>query len=562
MKLKILAIFSQYSVFIIALISLLIACLIQSSILFNQYAFEGDSITEVYGGNISLLPPNPNDVMAMYSDWLVPIGTKIIYVLGSRVVPAGIIAKFIPLLTSVFSMVLLYHIVLFMTGEKRYAFYGVSCALLSVWFLRERQIFGAGDSEDISILLFICFVYLFIKKKWLWMAALFVIESLFYPPTFLHSAISIGLWFFLTRSAHGKISIPKKHFTLLVCAAFVSCGYLLMRYEIMRPPVIGAALTTEEGRNAGELRTDSRTPIFGQKDTILSRIKNDMTGIGWDAVWQYSFPWLCVLLFCFLNKPYRHANFLMIRAELVCYLIAGFLLCIVANGLLFKLYMPSRYIQHQLNIFVQIILAIFLLNLNRFLFFSKKPFFYYFLISIYITGLSLVTIPHFGSHAENYSDRRNLIHAVRQLPSNSFIAGNPDDMTDIAYLGNRRVYLTYKMSTDVFWKSYQKKMTKMTLDFFNAYYSDSLTDVIKFCHDYSVSHIIVEARHFSPEYLDGEEIFYPPYDVFISKLDKGRRFLFQKIPNSWCAWRDENICIVDVAKIRSRRDDNIRYDGK
>jgi len=535
----------------LAVLSLVAACLVQAPILFDRGAFDGDATPEVYWAQTSRLEENDHDLMAVYSDWLVPPGTKMLYGLGSMVADPVFVAKAIAVTASVLSILLLYLIALSLTKKASAAFLGSICALLSVWFLRERQIFGAGGSEDISILLMMLFVYSFIRRKWSWVSILLISQALFYPPLFLHSALALALWSFWKRSSSKEVLWHKGPARLLIGVALLCLGFLVLRYEVMRPPAIGISVSVEEGREIGELH--SRTAIFGDRDTLLTRITNEFTGIGWDAVWMYVLPWLLVLSLGFFNRRYRASIKKGTGEELICFLTAGILLCVTANFVLFKLYHPSRYVQHPLNIFIQFLAVLLLFNLDQWAFFAKRRALRFIIVALYVGGLGAVTIPRFGCHVENYY-RPGLIEAVRGLPAGSFIAGHPSQITDVVYLGRKRIFLTYKMSTDVFWRSYHRHMSQRTFDLFAAYFSDSLEEVIRFCDLYGITHLIVSEGHFDPGYWGQRAVYYPPYDKFIDPLLRKRGFFVLKdAPDGWRAWEGEGMYILDVDKMRQEK---------
>jgi len=542
---------SAYLFWALAVLALAVACLVQAPILFAPSAFDGDATPEVYWAQTSRLEKNDQDLMAVYSDWLVPPGTKTVYRLGSLVAAPVFVAKTIAVTASVLSILLFYLIALNLTKKAPYAFWGSVCALLSVWFLRERQIFGAGGSEDISILLMMLFVYAFVRQRWSWVAVLFVCQVLFYPPLFLHSSLALLLWSVWKRSSPEKAAWKRSQARLLIGVALLCLAYLVVRYEFMRPPAIGVPLSTQEGREIGELH--SRTVVFADQDTLVTRFKNDYTGIGWDAVWAYTAPWLLVLSLGFLSRRYRASIKTRTGPALVCFLATGILLCVAANFVLFKLYYPSRYVQHPLNIFVQFFAVLLLFNLDQIAFFARHRALRFFVAALYVAGLAAVTLPRFGCHVENFN-RPGLIKAVRALPAGSFIAGHPTQITDVVYLGGRRVFLTYKMSTDVLWKAYHRHMSQRTLGLFAAYFSDSLKEVVRFCDRYGITHIIVFEGHFDPGHWKDRGVYYPPYNQFIDALLQGRgSFVLKDAPEAWRTWEGDGMYILDVAKMRREK---------
>src|SRR4030095_16061118 len=89
-----------------------------------------------------------------------------------------------------------------------------------------------------------------------------------------------------------------------------------------------------------------------------------------------------------------------------------------------------------------------------------------------------------------------------------------------------------------------------TYEFFDAYYADDLTKVVKFCGKNHIDYLIVDKRHFSREFLEKRRLYFEPFNSYIKNVtrDKNKYALLDNPPKIM-TFEDGNIFIIRVSAL-------------
>jgi hypothetical protein len=111
---------------------------------------------------------------------------------------------------------------------------------------------------------------------------------------------------------------------------------------------------------------------------------------------------------------------------------------------------------------------------------------------------------------KDFSSYRPLYAALAQTPKAALIAGHPNLMDNVPTFAQRAVLVNYELAHP--WsQGYWRRIRPRLEDFFQAYYATDPQVVRDFCRKYQVSFLVVDKRHFTPEFLAGGR-FLAPFD--------------------------------------------------
>ena len=492
-------------------------------ILFKHYFINGDStsiLLWINGLTLDKIAPNTSDIMTSYANYFVSAGTKGIYGVLSFFMAPIIAIKIVPVITTMASILIMYEIGCFIAGQAVGSLSG-GIFLLLTWYHRHREMFGSADAEEISIVLMLGFLLALLKQKFVWISIILVMSALTYPPLFVLETGTLCI--FLITEAMQKRALPltKRNCFILSVGCLLAGSYLVSHVFIAVPDFLGRILTYKEVLSESMFNVGGNTPMFGD-GSILGRVLNDAGGIGIDVPKAY----LLIVFFCALCLPFkifRKKLQQMFPMELWCFLAAGIILTIIANFVMFKLYQPSRYIQIPLNIFLTVFVACAVVCFEEAHKRAGQGLKYFFIIS-----LCCIVVPRLYGHLDGPIREGKLVEYVKTLPDTSFLAGHPRKLNGIGLFAKKRIFLTQKMSTEIYWETYRAIMTERTRDFFKAYYAKSADGVTAFTEKYGVTHMVLYARHFSERYLKDRDYYDNPFNDFIYDYIKDREDFYLK----------------------------------
>ncbi len=220
-------------------------------------------------------------------------------------------------------------------------------------------------------------------------------------------------------------------------------------------------------------------------------------------------------------------------------LLASVLLFILARIFLLKLFVPDRYLVYTLNLCYLVGLA---LCLNAAL--TRRPWPRGAAAAVLVMVAVLGGLRLQGVGLFDYSMYRPLYAALSETPKNALIAGHPNLLDNVPTFAQRPALATFELAHP--WsQGYWQQLRPRLEDFFTAYYAHDPRVVREFSRKYHISFLVVDDRHFAPEFLAGGRFlvpfnqplakeknrlaelatcpFFAPFDARIQRLVKDRR---------------------------------------
>lgn len=448
------------------------------------------------------------DLLADYARHYVPWGVQGLYWLASWVANPISFSKVLPGLLFIFLALCLYRIGLKL-GGRRLAWTMVAAFWLMPWFLDNL----AGGLARAFAAPLLAFFWLGWLEGWSWgMGLALMLQAFFIPYIFLVSALAAGLAWLAGRS--GKFSpppFPSKpvHFLVLIAGA----ALVWLTNSRFTADGFGPLVSYAEMVHRPEFYAGGRFAIL------------PVPSIFWQLVspWEWLAPFHdlgpvagiagCVVLpvaalWGLMRLDWRS---LAPRLKPLVYLgLAGLLLYFLAWLFLLKLFIPDRYLTYTINLAYCLFLA---LGLHAALKVDRWPRNLAILALVALAGLGWWRLKDVG--LKDYSVYQPVYAALADTPKDAVIAGHPDLLDNVPTFARRRALATYELAQP--WsRGYWQKLQPRLEDLFAAYYAADPQKVIAFCRKYRVSFLVVDDRHFTPEFLAGG-LFFVPMDRKVPK---------------------------------------------
>ena len=477
------------------------------------------------------------DLLAAYARHYVPWGVQGLYWLATWLTDPISFSKFLPGLLFIFLALCLYRLGLGI-GGRSLAWTMVAVYWLMPFFLDNL----AGGLARAFAAPLLAFFWLCWQEERPWgMGAALLLQALFIPYIFITSALAVALAWLASR--WGSLRPPpfpaqRAHFFLLAAGA---APVALMNYSFDASG-FGPLVSYVEMVNRPEFYAGGRYAIL------------PVPSIFWELIspWGWIAPFrdlgllagiaTCVVLAGATLWGLTRVALMALapRLQPLGYLLlAGLAVYCLARIFLLKLFIPDRYLIYILNLAYCLILA---LGLNALLKVEQRPRTLAVLVLAAAAGLGVWRLWNVG--LKDFAVYRPVYAALAATPKDAIIAGHPNLMDNVPTFARRRALVTYKLAHP--WsKGLWQKIKPRLEDLFAAYYAADPQEVIAFCRKYQVSFLVVDDRHFTPEFLAGGRFFVPmvkrvpkyfgktlddrvdcpffaPFDAEIQRLTKGR----------------------------------------
>jgi hypothetical protein len=213
---------------------------------------------------------------------------------------------------------------------------------------------------------------------------------------------------------------------------------------------------------------------------------------------------------------------------------------VLARLFLLRLFVPSRYIMYTVNLLLCLALGLCLKAALERWGLPRRGSVFIVLLAVVLGGLRLQGVGLF-----DYSQYRPLFASLSQTPKGALIAGHPALMDNVPTFAQRRAFATFELAHPWSRGLWQRLKPRLE-DLFAAYYATDPEVVRAFSAKYGIDFLVVDDRHFTPEFIAGTP-FFAPFDDLIRGLAQGRRdfALLREGPFPRMTV-DEHIRILDV----------------
>ena len=365
-------------------------------------------------------------------------------------------------------------------------------------------VFSGGLSRGFAFPLLLAFLYFLIKRNTINYTFVMILQTVIYPPIFIISLGVIGIEFLRKNIAIWKI-LP----------VIVPAGILY--FIIPKSIKFGEQVNLIEALHMPEFYSGARAPVFRGDIPFTNSITDTLHSIFNSYNFNISSPFYLDAFFLLgLFSLFVLVIFwkkISLPNELKALTISGIILFILSFVMFSKLYLPSRYI-----IFTFPIIAIYYISRGLELSLSGKSVFKKTLVVLFVI---LLAFTFYSPKIENglvTCDDKELYNYLEKLPKDSLIAAHPRIADCIPLYSSRNVLFMDELSAP-YYKIYYTKIKLQITDFFDMYYSN-IDKTKSFCDKYSISHILIDTRHFSKDYVQKGEFYREPFNSDIKISDK------------------------------------------
>jgi len=475
----------------------------------------------------------PGDLLTDYARAYVPWGVKGIYRLASPLVDPRTFSKLLPNLSYIclslwgtglyplpisgtgpiiFSKWLPGFLFVFLgwcffrigtrLGSRRLAWLTVGVYWLMPFFL-DNLSGGLARAFAAPLLAFFCLCWL-ADSPW-GLAAALLLQALCIPYMFLVAAGATVLAWLAGRS--GKWGAPSwldwRH--LLIVALGV--GLVWSMNHQFDAAGFGPLVSAAEMAHRPEFHSQGRFPILPVPSLFWELINP------WEFIAPFDVGMIAGILGCVLLLGVgvwggRLLAWQVLKSRLQPFgylLLASLLLYFLARIFLLQMFIPDRYLVYPLNLCYCLGLALCLDAATRLRAWPQWLAVAAVALVAILAGLRLQDVG-----LKDFSAYRPLYAALAQTPKAALIAGHPNLMDNVPTFARRPILAGYELAHP--WsKGYWERLRPRLEDLFTAYYAEDPQVVRDFCRKYQVSFLVVDKRHFTPEFLAGGR-FLAPFD--------------------------------------------------
>ncbi|MBF0370588.1 MAG: hypothetical protein HQL52_14135 [Magnetococcales bacterium] len=469
-----------------------------------------------------------NDLLTDYAIYFEALGPKYLYTFASHFMDPFLLEKLIPLFLFTVTGILLFQLGNHLNGP--YA--GFLFALTFLALPNHMENFNAGFSRTFAYPSAILFIYLLTTRRLGHLLWLFPLTALFYPIVFLINSTVYFFWV-LIRITWKPIDIPRQKIMLYAMGAILLSAPCILPKYLSPDDRFGRLMNHEETINHPGAYQYGHTPILPPEpyhEKVLDKLDEPFIILAF------------LVIFFFLGR-----RGLDIPLEFWLYMGCGWLLYELAYPFLLTLYLPYKYFRYS---FLFIIFFIISLGLGRIISNLPTPL-------SRNAGLALVMVfaVHFygkefipGGDFDDYSPKAPLYLYLMTLPKDALFAAPPYLADDIPLFAARKVLINYELATPWF-VNYWQTIKERTEDFYSAYYTNRLSELIAFRDKYQIDYLIVNRRDFHR--LNRKRFYFNPFNDFIKEQIKKNRphFFLSKHTKQLSQFKLGSFYVIDTKRL-------------
>ncbi len=498
-----------------------------------------------------------NDLLTEYAKSYVPWGVQAIYRAAAPFMNPVQFTKVLTGLLFVITAGLLYGIGLQFHDDLTAVFIGCTFCIMGHFMSK----ISGGLSQSFAFPLLAAFLFFLGRNNLIGVGILVLLQSILNPYIFLLCFVTYGVFLvynigkivlhwlrskgYFISSPQWAVASSRKEtpgdpgpgfFSNLTCELRTSyipllsvvlggllvmtgCILILLKYTVYAPQEFGPLVTWADMVGKLEYSAAGRyelVPIPSLFHELIRPWIFNLPFLTWGPLvaWILAIPGIALIIFGLVRGKwvidlagFRVFGYLFV-ASLICY--------VAACALIFKLFVPRRYVEFSLNIFYCVAIGACIRAALGALVPDRLTFPLASTLLIVLAAFSL-----YRTGIYDYSRDAALYKFVRSTPKSSLMAGNPSLMDNVLTFGRRKAFVTYKLS-HTWYKTYWKIVKKRTFDLFQAYYAQDPEVVRQFCRNNGIDYLIVRDADFKPDYLRKGQIDFEPFDSYIRRLVKFR----------------------------------------
>jgi len=378
-----------------------------------------------------------------------------------------------------------------------------------------------GVSRSFAYPLLAAYLFFLSAKNLIGTGAVILLASVLNPYIFLLCLVTQAL-FLIHHYWPARFDNEPLGYSSVVIGIFLAGSggfFFLLRYFFFSTNTFGTLVTPGDMIGHAEYSAVGRYEIFPQPSFLNEIIHPwifNLPFIQWGPLpaWFFALIGLAIIGYaCSRRKLAMDFSILRVLGYL---LVSSLLLYVAARIFIFRLFVPSRYIEFSFNIFFCLVIAK-CMRVAMLGWVSDRTIFP--LLTTLLFILASLQVYHVGVF--DYSNHAKLYRFFDTTPKNVLIAGHPEVMDNVLTFGRRKAFVTYELS-HTWYVSYWNVLKNRTFDFFRAYYSGDPRDIYSFCRKNGIDYLVVRDSDFSEEKLKKGGLYFEPFDSFIRDLAKSQ----------------------------------------
>ncbi len=437
---------------------------------------------------------------------------------------------------------------------------GWAAVMLFLFFPSQQEHFAGGFMATFSWPLLGFAVLLIYRRRWWWSIPLVSFSAFAYPMVGLH----IGMMYVVDTVWHdlrtGRLRDRELWRAKLLPLALAAAAVLA---------ILGAKYFEDHGFGELVTRADMQDRIEFTKEGRYRILPTTALWKRFERQWENPFHFSLLLAAVFFLG---RSAFRMPRG-VYALLVASILMYYLADYLVMRLYLPSRYIRRSLPLFACLVGGIWWARIyygalqsgmlrsgsgegsgaprrsKRRILRRLAP---VIAATILLAGLGVYEFAgelEPGEHTRVF-DRHGLYQAIRELPGRPMIAAWPRLASELPLMTGRTV-LFNKEQAHPWWTDYWDEVTERTHEFWRAYYTRDPAELKRVVDKYGIDYWVVEPRYYERRYVSRRRLHYEPLDSWLKRRLRGPlgTSLLAQVPPAYRLYQDERHYLVSSAAL-------------
>jgi hypothetical protein len=440
--------------------------------------------------------------------------------------------------------------------------------VLGGWYVWQYDDLATGSPRAFLLPLTVVLLYGLVAG-WRWWAVVAVVaaEALVYP-----SAAALGVLLMASRLVTVSAWAPRVMTDWRAWRAPVASGLVCL--ALLAPTVFGAnqfgpAVDGQTAREMAEFGPNGRNAFF-LPDPFAFWVASYRSGFDLrvaDAQFP-SVPMFFELLALALLLPVA----IMVRRRagsqafgpaaltIAQILLASLVLFLAAHALLFKLYLPARFVAWTVPLALAMAAGVGMAALlestatvaGRATRQAVQTALVVAISGVIAAGLALYPAAYSGNFV---ADRTPEITAyLRELPPNALVVGVPTDADSVPAFSGRRVLVNREYAL-AYHLGYYRQVERRVRDTIDAYYADSPAPILSLISRYGVTVFLVNQAAYDPaRAADAWAGSFEPFtSEVVARAERGRRFALAESTRRCGALTEQEVTVVPAACLLAAR---------